>query len=126
MEEYRKFCSTCGEEKDIIEIKCDATGGIIKLSCGHAHIYDTIIEHIKVNNSYGDEIKDRQRKLISKSKRKRDDIKSGKNKQHIYTFDHVKRIRYHEVKEQDKDGKWTTIFGPEPRPFAEKKNKTKS
>ena len=121
MEEYRKICSTCGEERDIMEIKCNATGGIIKLSCGHSHISDTVEEFVTVNDSYRDEIKDRLGRFLGISKRKHEDEKSGKFKQHLHTFDHEKKVRYHEVKEQDQDGNWKTIFGPEPRPFAEKK-----
>lgn len=35
MEELKKFCKTCKEEKDIVEIERDEQKEAIKLSCGH-------------------------------------------------------------------------------------------
>jgi len=56
MEEQKKFCNGCKEEKDAIEIERDAQGVTFKLSCGHKIIEDEFTDVINVFNQLNDKV----------------------------------------------------------------------
>ena len=57
MEELKKFCNACQEEKNIIEIERDTQGVTFKLSCGHKIIEDMFIDTIKLTDQLKDKAK---------------------------------------------------------------------
>jgi hypothetical protein len=128
LEETKRECPTCGAEKEIIEIKLDisdlGSGEAIKLSCGHSLISDECWEQIKLTDSIKEEHKDQLGNDLLKSKQTKQDAIRGIRKQHVHTFDHKNRIRFHSVYEEDENGNWKLIFGPEARPFSKKMKKT--
>jgi len=57
MEELKKLCADCKEERDIIEIVKDSQGTIFKLSCGHKIIEDEFTDVITISDQLKDKVK---------------------------------------------------------------------
>ena len=121
MDELTRFCNTCNEEKDIIEIETNLQGENVKLSCGHRLISDVVTAFIKVTAQVKTEHKNTLGKLLEKY-RTQIGGKSGKPAKWIMKFDHKQRIIIHTVEERNENGEWEVVHDHS-EPFEEKKKK---
>lgn len=103
MEELKRFCQTCNEEKDIIEIETDPQGENVKFSCGHRHISAVIAAIVKITAQVKTEHKNALGKLLEKY-RTQISGKSGRPAKWIMKFDREHRIIIHTVVEQNENG----------------------
>ncbi len=123
MEELKRFCQTCNEEKDIIEIETDSQGETVKLSCGHSLISVVATAFIKVIAQV--ETKAKHKNALGKLVeifRARISADSKKPAKWIMKFDYEQRIRFHTVEEKNENGEWVVVHD-HAEPFEEKKKK---
>jgi hypothetical protein len=119
MEGFKKFCSTCKEERDIVEIEKSPQGETIKLSCGHPDINIAVSDAVRMFEQVEEELW-KQGRLVGKGKQ-RTKI-SGETKRlakEILSFDWEKRKIFHKVHEQNQDGEWILVHDEE-KPFPKK------
>jgi len=117
MEELKRFCNACQQEKKIVLIEKCEDRGMIELSCGH-----------KIAEGRA-EIKAKIEMLVSfKAKQKKAGFKnyvrkaiqrfktSGKTKRkakEVLIIDREKNVKIHQVWEQDESGEWVLVHDEE-------------
>jgi len=120
MDELKRFCTACQEEKEILQVERDAEGTVIRMSCGHSHITTIVNETVRMFECFSDEVQ-RQGKTVVKGKHKTK--VSGKTKRlarESLNLDWKTRTIYHKVQEQDPKGDWVVVH-EETKPFPPKK-----
>lgn len=111
MEEFKRFCSACQQEREIVLIEKREDGGMVELSCGHRIFYNEIVETIKVMESFNLKHKREGYKRYMAKEVQREKI-SGETKRRakeVLVIDKEKNIKIHQVWEQDESGEWVLV-----------------
>jgi uncharacterized protein YheU (UPF0270 family) len=122
MEELKRFCGACQQEKEIVLIEKCEDGGMIELSCGHRIFYNEIVETIKVMESLNLKHKREGYKRYMAKEVQREKI-SGETKRRakeVLVIDKEKNIKIHQVWEQDESGEFVLVHDEE-EPLDKKK-----
>lgn len=124
MEELKKYCTACGEEKDIVLVEIDESKGKIELECGHRIFFDEITEitedGICLSESLKIKIKRANEFKISVEQKIRDKISKGTKRpaREILIIDKERKVKIHRVWEKDQKGEWVSVHEEE-IPFEE-------
>lgn len=109
MEELKKFCTACGEEKYIVLVERDESDGKIELECGHRIFFDEITEAIYFGEeSIKAKIKRASEKKFAFEQIIRDKISKGTKRpaKEILIIDKERNVKIHRVWERDEKGEW--------------------
>lgn len=111
MEELKKFCNACGEEKDVISIETDSQSEKIELSCGHRMFSVVLTESIELRESLHVKHKGpgHKRPLTEEYQREKVGGKSMREAKEKLIIDRENKVKIHQVWERDENGKWVLV-----------------
>jgi len=113
MEELKRFCSACQQEREIVLIEKHEDGGMTELSCGHKNAEGRaeIKAIIEILVSYRAKQKKAGFKNYARRTTQRFKI-SGETKRkakELLIIDKEKNIKIHRILEQDESGRWVLV-----------------
>lgn len=111
MEELKKFCNACLEEKDIMEIERDAQGVTFILSCGHKIIEDEFTDVIAISAQLKDKVQRPgfKKPIIEGMQRTKTSAVTKRPTRESYLVDRGKQRWIHRVWEQKTNGEWELV-----------------
>jgi hypothetical protein len=122
MDEWRRFCNACKEEKDVEEVQVDEQGKVTRLSCGHEIIEDEVIDivHVIDQLDWKHLIPGYKKPVAEGKTRERPSIKTKRPARVHITIDRLAQKKIHRVWEQMESGEWELVHKHED-PFERKK-----
>lgn len=116
MEELKKYCPDCEEERNIVEIRTTRQREIIKFSCGHEYIAFELLRNSITVDSLQKRYRSALSQLINGYSAIIGSLIRGKRKRPTKTqvlIDWKKKIILFNVWEQNQEGEWVPEYQEE-------------